>query len=252
MLIRPTSNVTVTRFASRPPAPEPREESLDTVELSAPRRRRLGRALGALALSGALLIGAGNLAILGAHLHQQAENPQPETGAQVVDVENFYRVDERVWRGDAPSSESYADLADAGVTTIVDLRAEKDVSVDTQALAELGLSYEHIPIRDGQPPSDSEVDRFLAIVDDSEGTVFLHCGAGVGRTGSMAAAYMVATGQAEPEEALEDMLSVGPPSLEQIMFVRSLDDEGHGDVNPVVLTVSRVLDGPRRLWSYVD
>lgn len=68
----------------------------------------------------------------------------------------------------------------------------------------------------------------------------------------MTAAYLVATGAASPETALADMLSVGPPSLEQILFVRSLNGSGEGDVNPVLTGLSRVLNAPRRILSYVD
>ncbi|WP_406215152.1 hypothetical protein [Streptomyces canus] len=44
--------------------------------------------------------------------------------------------------------------------------------------------------------------------------MFVHCGAGVGRTGTMAAAYLVKTG--EQSSAVRRNLAVGPPSIEQI------------------------------------
>lgn len=74
-------------------------------------------------------------------------------------------------------------------------------------------------------------------------------GAGVGRTGAMAAGYLVRTGQATPSEALRRNLAVGPPSLEQVAFVADLD--GHRVDRPPapLVAVSRVLDAPRRLWS---
>ena len=79
--------------------------------------------------------------------------------------------------------------------------------------------------------------------------MFLHCGAGVGRTGSMAAAYLVATGQASGIEATMRNLSVGPPSLEQIAFSVRLAGDRAEHANVVLVSVSRLLDAPRRLWS---
>ena len=59
----------------------------------------------------------------------------------------------------------------------------------------------------------------------ADGTVFVHCGAGVGRTGAMVGAYLVDQGELSGSAALRRNLAVGPPSLEQIAFVAKM---GHG------------------------
>jgi hypothetical protein len=136
------------------------------------------------------------------------------------------------------------------VTTVVDLRAEEDIAHDQAYGRRVGLRVVAMPIRDGQLPSATQIAQFVNLVDASEGTVFVHCGAGVGRTGAMAAAYLVATGQASRSEALRRNLSVGPPSLEQIWFAATVD--GDADRPPaVVVAASRVLDAPRRILSVI-
>ena len=107
----------------------------------------------------------------------------------------------------------------------------------------------HIPLPDGQTPNQAQLDQFLAAVADASGTVFVHCAAGVGRTGSMVAAYLVAAGQANGFEVTARNLAMGPPSLEQLAF--SLGLAGPRITHPPfpVVAVSRVLDAPRRLWS---
>ncbi len=193
----------------------------------------------------------GNLAIAGAHAWASRHSGDRTTAAP-SGVENFDVVDDRVWRGAAPSARGYRSLAARGVRTIVDLRAEDDVHVDEAALAPLGLTRVHIPVRDGQAPSEDKVRRFLDAVSAGDGKVFVHCGAGVGRTGAMAAAYLVATGEAAPDQALRRNLAVGPPSLEQVVFVAEL--EGARTKRPAVglTAVSRVLDAPRRIWSRLN
>jgi hypothetical protein len=136
------------------------------------------------------------------------------------------------------------------VTTVVDLRAEDDIARDQAYGRRLGLRVVAMPIRDGQLPSSDQIAQFVNLVDESEGTVFVHCGAGVGRTGAMAAAYLVATDQAGRAEVLRRNLAVGPPSLEQLWFAATLDGDADRPPAPIV-AASRVLDAPRRILSIV-
>lgn len=212
-----------------------------------PQRRRLAR----VALGAALVLGVGNLAVVAAvpvaRASEGIARPAPVTG-----VEHLRAVDDRVWRGNAPTEQGYRDLARAGVRTVVDLRAERDLDVPSALLADLGVRRIALPVRDGQTPTTEQVAVLLRAVEATDGLVYVHCGAGVGRSGSMSAAYLVATGAETPAGALRRSLSVGPPSLEQIRYMSTLDAAGAGDEGVVTDTVraaSRVLDAPRRTWS---
>jgi protein-tyrosine phosphatase len=193
----------------------------------------------------------GNLSILAASLWARgtAAAAVATPPAQVEGIENLRAVDDKVWRGAAPTIEGYRNLAAAGVTTVVDLRAEEGIEGDFRTVTDFGMRLVHLPMRDGQVPSTEEVEAFLAAAGESEGTVFLHCGAGVGRTGAMAGAYLVAQGELSGSAALWRNLAVGPPSLEQIAFVARLEAGIPEKPGALVTAVSRVLDGPRRLWS---
>jgi protein tyrosine phosphatase (PTP) superfamily phosphohydrolase (DUF442 family) len=201
----------------------------------------------------ALLV-VGNLVILAAHgyARNQAPTGTIEVPADVASIRNFTVVDGQVWRGGAPSQADYRALAAAGVTTVVDLRAEHGLRIPDDLLAELGITRVAIPIRDGQTPTTDQVATFLDAVDASEGPVYLHCGAGVGRTGTMAAAYTVSRG-GDGVDAMRANLAVGPPSLEQLAFAASLDPgERASRPSSVVVAVSRTLDAPRRIWKAVE
>jgi len=189
----------------------------------------------------------GNLAIFLTHVWA-ARYSSPGVAIAAIDgIDHLVAVDGKVWRGGHPSLASYEELAARGVTTVVDLRAEDDAADGDAAIRAIGLEVVHLPIRDGQIPSDAEIASFLDIVSGSDGTVFLHCGAGVGRTGAMAAAYLVATGQASSSQALRRNLAIGPPSLEQIAFVAGLSGSDGDKPGPIITGMSRVLDAPRRI-----
>ncbi|MDQ3979359.1 MAG: dual specificity protein phosphatase family protein [Actinomycetota bacterium] len=193
------------------------------------------------------LVIAGNLVILGASAWAKQTTPRLVV-PQLTGVKNLEAVDAKLLRGAAPTEEGYRSLAANGVKVVVDLRAEPGVESDAELVRSLGMQPVRVPIRDGQIPSTEEVRQFLNVVQQAGGPVFVHCGAGVGRTGAMVGAYLVSTGQLNGAGALRRNLAVGTPSLEQVTFVAGM---GTSDITkpPVAVTaLSRVIDAPRRIY----
>lgn len=155
----------------------------------------------------------------------------------------------RLGRGSAPSPAGYRALAGMGITTVVDLRAENLSAAELAEPGEAGLKAVRMPIRDGQTPSPHQ--DFLRTVSSASGPVFVHCGAGVGRTGAMVAAYLVNTGMQSPSQAVRRNLAVGPPSIEQIYYGLNLSPAKAEQPPLPVVVISRLVDAPRRIMSYL-
>jgi protein tyrosine phosphatase (PTP) superfamily phosphohydrolase (DUF442 family) len=193
------------------------------------------------------LVIAGNLAILGASAWAK-KTTSPVVVPELAGVKNLEAVDAKLLRGAAPSEEGYRALAAEGVTVVVDLRAEQGAEADAELVRSLGMRAVQLPVRDGQVPSTAEVREFLRVTGEAEGLVFVHCGAGVGRTGAMVGAYLVSTGQLNGRGAVRRNLRVGAPSLEQVTFVASMRADNLGDPPLAVTAFSRLIDAPRRIY----
>jgi len=166
-------------------------------------------------------------------------------------VTHLRMVDDTLLVGGQTTIEEYRGLADHGVSLVIDARtggrADQGTD-DPEALARLGIDYVALPIPDGRAPTPAQVRRFLTLVDSADGRVFAHCGGGVGRSTSLAAAYEAARGH---DPSIAEQLAVGPPTIEQVWYVGTLQ-AGHPahSISPAVAVVSRVVDFPRTVWGW--
>jgi atypical dual specificity phosphatase len=74
----------------------------------------------------------------------------------------------------------------------------------------------HLPVSDSHAPTQDQLDHGVAAIGQAlgEGTrVVVHCGAGLGRSGTLIAAYLVSQGAA-PDEAMARVRAARPGSIE--------------------------------------
>ncbi|XP_056281724.1 dual specificity protein phosphatase 23b [Pseudoliparis swirei] len=107
----------------------------------------------------------------------------------------------------------YQYLLDNGIKHLVCLCEKKPPCYDSCP----ELQLQHIEIVDFTPPSPSQIDRFLSIVEESNSKgegVAVHCMHGHGRTGTMLACYLVKTRKISGVEAVNEIRILRKGSIE--------------------------------------
>jgi len=120
---------------------------------------------------------------------------------------NFSWVVEGKLAGSArPESEGQLRwLRDAGIKALVCLNKERPL--DDKQVRGLGFEYLFIPVKDFSAPRQEDIREFVRFTNrmiEQNLPVVVCCGAGIGRTGTMLAAYLVSK-CASPEAALEQI-----------------------------------------------
>jgi protein tyrosine/serine phosphatase len=129
----------------------------------------------------------------------------PKTDFQNVKIGNFGQMDDNFYRGAQPFPEDYKALADLGIKTIIDLRNDPTDYEKTDAEA-VGIKYVNIPMSGWQSPKDSDLQAFLKLANDpGTGKFYVHCKAGIHRTGVAGAVYRMTKYNWDYDQAYAEM-----------------------------------------------
>jgi len=93
-------------------------------------------------------------------------------------------------------------------------------------IEEFGFRYLHLPVADFTPPTTEQIDQFLDFQRRAEAdglATVVHCGAGLGRTGTMLACALVARG-VPAEAAIDRVRTMRPYSIETVEQEESVRD----------------------------
>jgi tyrosine-protein phosphatase SIW14 len=123
----------------------------------------------------------------------------------------FARVSEKLYRGAQPRKEGFKQLAERGITTVINLRNDDERALIEEADAKAaGLRYFNVPFKRRGPPTESQVDQVLSLIDDEKnGVVFIHCAQGQDRTGMVVALYRITRDGWTDQQAIREAEHLG-------------------------------------------
>jgi atypical dual specificity phosphatase len=105
----------------------------------------------------------------------------------------FDEVTPQLWLGGAPTYDrDYDFLREAGITAVVNIRAERDD--DREFYEQNGIDYLRLKVPDVMVPSADDLDKGAAFINEhvNRGDVVLvHCAKGRGRSATLLAAYLM-------------------------------------------------------------
>ena len=131
----------------------------------------------------------------------------------------LYRVDDNVYRGQQPTRQDISNLAKSGIRTVLDLRGVLDhKGWEKQAVEAAGMRYIRIGMSGFFAPSDRQIDKILAVLDDPTlGPIFLHCRRGADRSGVVIACYRITHDHWTNAQAMEEARQQGFSRFEVLM-----------------------------------
>ena len=133
---------------------------------------------------------------------------RPENWAKPVigsGLENFYKVDEGVYRSEQPNKKEFADLSIYGITDVLNLREHHD---DNDEAAIFAINRHHLPMRTGSITEQQIIDA-LKIIQNREKAIVVHCWHGSDRTGATIAAYRMVFNDWSKAQAIDELANGG-------------------------------------------
>lgn len=138
-----------------------------------------------------------------------------------ANIESLSRITPQLYVGGQYRRRGLGKMEAWGITAVVNLRSEFDNE-------EAGIAperYLYLPTPDDYDPSLEDLYRgseFIADEIERGGVVYVHCGSGIGRAPTMAAAYLITTGMSAGEawatiRAARPFIKPTPVQVEQIL-----------------------------------
>ena len=136
---------------------------------------------------------------------QQARSTTWAQPIKTDQLQNFYKLDDKVYRSEQPDRKGFDYLKSFGIRNVLNLR---DHHKDDARAKGTGLTLYRVEMNAGAIKTDDVV-AALRFIRQSEGPIVIHCWHGSDRTGTVSALYRIVFQNWAKEEAIEELMQGG-------------------------------------------
>jgi len=131
----------------------------------------------------------------------------------------------------------------SGVTMVVRLNNKQ---YDGERFKKHGIKHVDLYFLDGSCPTDEIISEFLKVVENEKGAIAIHCKAGLGRTGSLIAAYIMKHYKFLAPDLIGYMRLCRPGSIlgpqQQFLCDKQATFHKMNDASPIYRNISHVVE----------
>jgi len=136
---------------------------------------------------------------------QQARSTKWAQPIETDQLQNFFKLDDKVYRSEQPDRKGFDFLKSFGVRNVLNLR---DHHKDDAKAKGTGLRLYRAEMSAGKITTE-QVIAALRIIRQSEGPIVIHCWHGSDRTGTVSAMYRIVFQNWSKDEAIGELMNGG-------------------------------------------
>lgn len=154
---------------------------------------------------------------------------RPENWAKQIigsNLDNFYRVDKKLYRSDQPDEKSFKQLKELGIKSVLNLRNHHS---DDDEAKKMEIKLYRLKMNAGSI-DEKQVYEALKIIKNAEKPILIHCWHGSDRTGTVVAAYRMVFQNWSRKDAIDEFKNGGYgyhkkiyPNLEKLLEKIDID-----------------------------
>ena len=159
--------------------------------------------------------------------HPRLRPSQWATEVIGTDLDNFYQIDEGVFRSKQPDEDAFKMLEKMGVKEVLNLRRYHSDDDEAEGTS---INLHRIKINAGSITEEHIIEA-LKIIKNRKGPIVFHCWHGSDRTGAIAAAYRIIFNNWNKADAIDELENGNYGYHEKFYgnikrLIRNLDVEG--------------------------